>query len=153
MATWYTLRSATPSGIALELAEVLENLAPRMRLTQGETGGLTRARLVKAVGPALVRFDLTDKEVDSFNSREIDLWSAASGLAISLQTGRAHTNNGALVAVLAAAAHRSVDWLVLGVPEAYKGGAQAAPVSLQIGELLRTRGIALDLDGVALVAY
>jgi hypothetical protein len=96
---------------------------------------------------------LSDKEATSFSGREIDLWSAEAGLALSLQAGRAHTNNGALLALLAAAALRPVDWVVIAVPEAYKGGAQAAPIATQLGEIVRARGIALELDGAVMVSY
>lgn len=153
MATWLPVRDAPSTPAVLEVAKAVERAAPRLRAAEGETGGLSRARLIKAVVPSLAAFDLTDKEVDSFSGREIDLWSAASGIAVSVQTGRAYTNNGALLAVLAAASHRPVDWLVIAVPDAYKGGAQAEPVVIQVRHLLRTRGITLDLDGVAIVPY
>lgn len=153
MPTWFTLRNAQPTPSAIELADAIEKDASRLRTTQSDTGGLNRARLRKAILPSLVACDLTDKDVDSFTGREIDLWSAASGLAVSLQTGRAYTNNGALLAVLAAAAHRPIDWVVITVPEAYKGGAQANPVCIQLGGLVKARGIALDLDGIAVISY
>ena len=60
---------------------------------------------------------------------------------------------GGLVALLAAAAHKDVDWLFLLVPEHYKRSAQRVHVARQLRQLAAAPGVALDLKGVSVMGY
>ena len=74
-------------------------------------------------------------------------------LAVSVQAGRAWTNNGALCAVLAGAADGDSAWLVLLVPDHYKGGVQRVNISAQVAALLSSPGVHLEIEAVAVVGY
>lgn len=63
------------------------------------------------------------------------------------------TNNGALLAVLAAASSSDIDWLILLVPDRYKGSATYDSVLSQLRDLEVASGIRLDLQGVLAVGY
>jgi hypothetical protein len=89
----------------------------------------------------------------SFAAHELDFVLPAERLAVSVQAGRAWTNNGALLAVLAAAAESGVEWLLALVPFTYKTGAQFPPVVDQLRALAGSSGVDLDLRGIAVVAY
>jgi len=73
--------------------------------------------------------------------------------ALSIQAGRAATNNGGLLATLAAASCEDVDWLVLLVPERYKNSATGAAVEKHLRDLAVAHGVRLDLQAVVLVQY
>lgn len=88
-----------------------------------------------------------------FSAFELDAKLPQLGLAASVQAGRAWSNNGGLVAVLAAAADPETQWLALIVPERYMGGAQRINIVDQVEQLARSPGIKLELDGVMVVSY
>ena len=72
---------------------------------------------------------------------------------VSLQAGRARTNNGALLSVLAAAAAAEIDWLVVLAPARYKSGAAAGPVIQDLRAMAAEPGIRLTLKGAVVLAY
>lgn len=89
----------------------------------------------------------------AFSSHLLDAVSGADRSAVSVQAGRAHTNNEALLGVLAAASHPLVDWLILVVPERYKNSGAYVGVTAQLDALASSPGIGLDLCGIAVVAF
>ena len=70
-----------------------------------------------------------------------------------MQAGRAWTNNGALLALLGAAADTAVEWLAVIVPFVDKTGTQYTKVVGQLTHLVAVHGVDLDLCGVALIAH
>ena len=83
------------------------------------------------------------------------LSSVLSGrkVGISVHGGRAFTNNEALVAVLAAADHADIDWLIEVMPDRYKGGPTFDKVRGQLEQLQSARGIDLHLIGVTIIGF
>ncbi len=88
-----------------------------------------------------------------FARAELDFVLPGLRSAVGVQAGRAWTNNGALLAVLAAASAEGIDWLLLLVPTTYKGGPQRQHVLTQLRELAVARGVHLDLRGVGVLGY
>ncbi len=84
---------------------------------------------------------------------ELDFVLPGLRSAVGVQAARAWTNNGALLAVLAAASAEGIDWLLLLVPTTYKGGPQHQHVLTQLRELSVARGVHLDLRGVGVLGY
>jgi len=74
-------------------------------------------------------------------------------VAVSVQTGRAKTNNEGLLAVLAGADDPTVSWLVLVVADKYKGAATASPVTRDVEAMASAVGIELDLEGVVVLTF
>lgn len=154
MATWIWFDDVPRPTAAVHLAELVDRVAPAMRRTEGRTGGLNRDALLVVVDEALEGHGhWTRPEPGTFAHKEVDRTSPDLGLALSVQAGRAYPNNGALLAVLAAAALRDVDWLVLTVPALYKNAKQFEPVAAQLQALSREPGVRLSLKGVVLLPY
>lgn len=128
----------------------MTRLPALLRGTETSNGGLKR-ELLKDV--LVGRVPGLQFAPPGFASREIDLLVPERALAVSLQAGRAWTNNGALLAVLAAADAKDVRSLILFVPEHYKSGVQHAYVREQLQHLAAATGITLDLDGVLLLGF
>lgn len=115
-------------------------------------GGLRKRDLLDALDPAQLGEPLTRPDPRAFGANVIDLVSR-SGMAISMQTGRAKTNNEGLVAVLAAAAMPAATFAALILPERYKGSSTAPPVERDVRALAGTTGISLALHGVLILTY
>lgn len=131
----------------------IELRLPDMAATVGPSGGLKRDDLLRTIAPVARAYGLGVPEQRTFAGSEIDLLSTSARAAVSVQAGRAKTNNGGLLAVLAAAAMPTVDWLILIVPERYKGSTTAPPVRHDVHALARSGGIELDLSGVVILSY
>lgn len=156
MKTWLYLRGGpadAPRDVAL-VVDTLEREAHTLRATEGSDGGLKRPQLREAVVQSMAGLVHRGScSTSPFGKEELDFVLAGRKLAISVQAGRAWSNNGALLALLGAAADPGIQWLVIAVPFVYKTGAQYAPVAGQVTDLLAAGGVDLDLAGVALVAY
>ncbi len=135
------------------VARALESRRHSMHLTFTETGGINRQEVSRVVEPTLREAGFVPGSHALLSSKEIDYVSPDLLAAVSIQAGRAMSNNGALLAVLAAASSPDTDWLVLLVPERYKASATYDSVVSQLKELEVAPGIRLDLQGALLVAY
>lgn len=145
-------RPSLPQHVA-ELASEVEARAPALRATEDLKGGLRRDDLLTALAPAVRGSGLAVHRRSSFAASEIDLVNTRDGVAVSVQAGRARSNNGALLAVLGAAAMDDVSWLIVLVPERYKGSVAAQPVIADFERLALARGIRLALEAVVSVVY
>jgi hypothetical protein len=144
------------AGVPLEIQPLLnavQGLLPSMAATEDSSGGLRRPLLVDALAPAVAAYNLRPPRGRTFAASEIDLVSRELRLAVSVQAGRARTNNGALMAVLAAAAMPDVDWMILVAPAKYKGSATAEPIRRELATLAASDGVTLSLGGVALLGF
>ena len=156
MHTWIqpAATAMPPPSAVVGLVEQISSSAPALRRTESTAGGLLRTGLVTALQSSLaLPAPLTAYRGPSFSSNELDLESRTLRLVVSVQAGRALTNNGALTASLAAAACETVDWLVMLVPTQYKKSTVYQKVRQQISGLCASRGINLDLAGIHLIAY
>lgn len=124
-----------------------------MAATESPDGGLRRLDLLSTLAPVTRTHSLAVPDSDTFAVTEIDLMSSQAGAAISVQTGRAKTNNGALLSVLAAASMVEVRWLIIVVPERYKGSTTAGPIRKDLLRLARSKGVSLSVDGVQLMSF
>lgn len=134
------------------VAAVLSTTPALARVT-GADGGLKRLDLIATLAPVARAHGLALPMGESFALPELDLISVDHRVAISAQAGRARTNNGALRAVLAAAAHPGVSWLILLVPDRYKAGPTAMPIREDLRRLADAPGVALDLRAVHLSSF
>ena len=115
-------------------------------------GGIRRAEVCAVVEHGLRSGGFSASAGVALAAKELD-FIHTSGVAVSIQAGRAAANHGAMFAVLAAAASPPVDWLVLAVPTAYKGTTVIDPVLRELDDLRSSPGIRLDLQGVLVVGY
>jgi len=136
-----------------DLAAAVLDAVPALARVAGSDDGLKRLDLIAALAPVARVNGLSVTTGGSFAASELDLLSADHRIALSVQAGRARTNNGALRAVLAAGAYPEVSWLILLVPERYKGGLTAKPILEDLRLLATTPGVRLDLDAVLLAAF
>lgn len=137
----------------LDVISGVEVLRPAIRDTFTSTGGISRPAVAAIVHPVLVGASFLPQSPADFLPEEIHYSATALSTVVSIQTGRASTNNGGLVATLSAASCAGVDWLLLLAPENYKGSTAADRVASHLDELAAAGGIHIDLVGVALVAY
>ncbi|EYR63396.1 hypothetical protein N866_01035 [Actinotalea ferrariae CF5-4] len=152
---WILFDPGAPSvpGDIAALTTDLKSLMAVAAGTETPDGGLHRTDLLGALAPAARAHGLGVPERDTFAASEIDLARGSSGAAVSVQTGRARSNNAALLSVLAAAAMQDIRWLVIVAPARYKGTLTARPVVDDITRLSRSRGVRLDLSGVLVLAF
>jgi hypothetical protein len=114
---------------------------------------MTVAAICDVLQPVTDRLGFTTGAPSTFVPAAIHAVSLDRRVALGVHGGRALTNNGAFVSVLAAAAHPDVDWLVIVLPQRYKGSATLTGVLTQLGELRQASGIRLDLVGVTLIGF
>lgn len=148
--------SPAVSGPSAAIEEVVDAIAVEsctLAKTVGPAGGVQVGRLREVLDPMAARFGLTTPKGDTFAVGEIAWEDTGRALAIAIQAGRAANNNGALVSVLAAAARKRIDWLILVLPERYKNASSYAHVLKQFEGIQRSAGIDLDLVGVTLVGF
>lgn len=130
----------------------LDGNAARFRATQTPEGGLKRADLSRVLR-SLLDLAVSGPGKDTFSRTELDLVVPELRIGLAVQAGRAWTNNGALLSVLAAASDTAVEWLLIMTPFTYKNSAAFPNVELQVRALAEAEGVDLDLHGVGLVAY
>lgn len=155
MHPWIFLRGgpqSIPDAVAA-LAADLTLCLPAMAATETPNGGLHRIDLLGALASAIRGHGLGVPDGGTFALREIDLVGWKPRVAVTVQTGRARTNNGALLAVLAAASLPDVRWLIAIVPERYKGSMTARPVHEDLRHLSRSQGVSLDLSGILVLSF
>lgn len=146
------MTSAVPHAIG-EVVAAIETARARIRTTFTADGGINRSAVAAVVEPLLRDAGFRRGSEATLTPKELD-YSAPSLLAVlSVQAGRAATNNGGLLATLAAASCEDVDWLVLLVPEQYKSSSAGNAVERQLRDLAVAHGVRLDLMGVLLVRY
>ncbi|NUU18454.1 hypothetical protein HP550_14450 [Cellulomonas humilata] len=114
-------------------------------------GGLRKNDLLAALEPDTLGEPLTPPGDHPF-ANVLDLVSP-SGMAISVQTGRAKSNNEAILAVLAGASHPHVRWVALVLPDRYKGSSTAPSVERDVRSLVTSVGVTLDLTGILVLVY
>jgi len=155
MYDWIFFNHATdgPPAPVIDLAHDLGNRLPSLATTETATGGLHRVDLLGAVGPVARAHSLGVPDRETFAATEVDLVERLTGVAVSVQTGRARTNNAALLAALAAASMPDIRWLILLVPERYKGTTTGKPVRGDLARLAQSTGVHLELDGVLLLTF
>lgn len=125
-----------------------------MASAESPGGGLRRLDLLATVGDVAKNLDLQLSDAATYGAAEIDLVGHRQRVAVSVQAGRAWTNNGALVAVLGAACFPGIDWLVAAVPERYKGTVTARRIQRDISALAASaNGVRLDLKGVLILSF
>lgn len=115
-------------------------------------GGLRKRDLLEALDLAELGEPVAPPDPRAFGANVIDFVSL-SGVAISMQTGRAKTNNEGLLAVLAAAAIPAARWAALILPERYKGSSTATAVERDVRSLSACAGVDLALNGVLVLTY
>lgn len=121
--------------------------APGLPGVRDERGGIRRELVVNVLEGRWATAGVT-----AVPSSAVD-GIGRDGVAVRVEAGRAHTNNEGVVAVLEAAIDPRVSYLVLIVPEEYKGSVTAARVVERVERLFTSPGVMLDLQGVAVVAY
>lgn len=132
--------------------DVLETRMSALARTVPADGGLKRQPLLDAL-------DLRTADASARAPRGRGFQSSVLAavtdqrVAVSVQTGRAKTNNEGLLAVLAGADDPTVSWLVLVVADKYKGAATALPVTRDIEALASAVGVDLDLEGVVVLTF
>ena len=136
-----------------EVVEDLERLQPRLAATMKPEGGYERVRLDSVIRPMILGFGFEPGSAATIAPKELDYTALDRWTALSIQAGRAATNNGALLAVLAAASTRDVDWLVVLVPARYKGGNTYEQVMDQLRDLEASPGVRLELEGAVVIEY
>ncbi|WP_166844737.1 hypothetical protein [Isoptericola sp. BMS4] len=136
-----------------ELVSRIEVLRPAIRGTFTPAGGILRASVENVVRPVLAEAGFRPGSPATFLPTELNYHASGLAAVVSIQTGRASTNNGGLAATLSAASCVGVDWLLLLAPETYKGSTTAPKVESHLHELAAARGVHLDLCGVVLVSY
>lgn len=141
-----------PSEVT-EVVSAVRTLASELSRTVAPDGGIRTQALVETLTPSLLVLGVTPGFSGSFATAQVELSSVDRRVAVSVRTGRAATNNDALLAVLAAASSPDVQWAIIVLPERYKGNQTYAAVLRQLGELRAARGIHLDLRGVVLVSF
>lgn len=143
---------ALPAAVA-RIAADLELRRRAVRNTFSLDGGINRQAVGVVLDETLRAAGFLPGSPATLSPKELDYTSLELWSAVSIQAGRAMTNNGALLAVLAGASCPDVDWLILLVPERYKNSATHDAVLRQMKELEGASGIRLDLQGVLLVEY
>lgn len=137
----------------------LSSLMPRLRATQTRDGGLRRQSLVDELASNSSLCDVHDEEIETspklptFMPDELDFILPALRVGVSVQAGRAWTNNGAMVGLLASASCPDVDWHIAVVPEQYKGTKHLGSIVVQMSSIRDARGIYLDLLGCIVLPY
>lgn len=139
-----------PSEVA-RLAARAEGRMPDLTRTVPSNGGLKRTQLLNALDPGSLGLSFAPPTPRAF-SGAIDLVSP-SGVAISIQTGRAKTNNDGVLAVIAGASQPGVSWVLLVLPEKYKGSTTASPVVRDVQSLADSAGVHLALEGVVILTF
>jgi hypothetical protein len=132
-------------SVVLEMGGLAKTVTP--------AGGVKVSKLRDVLRAVAAMHGLVHPFGDTFAAGELAWESREKALAVAIQAGRAATNNGGLVSVLAAAARPDVDWLILVLPERYKRGSTYGIVLKQIGALSGADGIDLDLAGVTLIGF
>jgi hypothetical protein len=129
----------------------VESCAHELRGKEDAKGGLKRLDLQEVLVRCLRGGVL--EAAEAFASQELDVRLPELRVVCSVQAGRGWSNNGGLLATLAAAADVDTDWLILIVPEHYKRSAHRIYIVAQLNDLAASKGIGLELDGVLVVAY
>lgn len=149
------ISATTDAGEAsASIGEMARRLEARMTFLPSAIppdGGLRKGDLLRALAPDSLGESFAPPGDHAFAS-VLDLVSP-SGMAISVQTGRAKTNNEAILAVLAGASHPGVRWVALILPDRYKGSSTAPPVERDVRALIASRGVTLDLAGILVLVY
>lgn len=140
-------------GSLVTLVNALEVRRSAIRATFTADGGINRRDVAQEIDPLLRAEGFRAGSDATLSPRELDYMADSQLAALSIQAGRAATNNGGLLATLAAASCEDVDWLVLLVPERYKNSATGDAVEKQLRDLAVAHGVRLDLQAVVLVRY
>ncbi len=152
MGTWidFTASAGERPAALRQVETTVAAAVPALRATEGPSGGLSRAALAAVLGGRVLG---PTAPPATFAAKELDILLLDRRAALSVQAGRAYNNNGALVAVLGAAACASVDWLFLLVPEHYKTSQTRPQVEQQLVDLAQAEGVSLALHSVAVFGY
>lgn len=148
--------SPTAAAVPAEIEDVvarIEAVRAHVRATFTDGGGINRSAVVSVLEPIVREAGFRSGSEATLSPREIDFSAPSLLAALSVQAGRAATNNGGLLATLAAASCEDIDWLVLLVPEQYKASAAGVAVQRQLRDLAVAHGVRLELQGVLLVQY
>jgi hypothetical protein len=150
------LLSPAASGPSAALQAVIDSVileTGALAKTVTPDGGVKVIKLRDVLRGVAMRHGLVHPTGDTFAAGELAWENRELALAVAIQAGRAATNNGGLVSVLAAAARPDVDWLILVLPERYKRGPTYGDVLKQVSALSGADGIDLDLVGVTLIGF
>lgn len=149
----FSATSPVVPGSLVAVVDALETRRGSIRATFTADGGINRRDVAREIDPLLRTQGFRAGSDATLSPREIDYMASSLLAALSIQAGRAATNNGGLLATLAAASCEDVDWLVLLVPERYKNSATGAAVEKHLRDLAVAHGVRLDLQAVVLVQY
>lgn len=150
MYTWLSSKRAPVPTIPQPVPTMLERLGDLRTLVgvRSAEGGIKRESVLVGAARRLEAAGL------STGSRSyMDATGAGGQVGFRVEAGRAHTNNDGLLAVLQAASDPQVRVLLLAVPDVYKGSVTAARAIDRVSWVLTTRGIELELLGVAILPY
>ena len=139
--------AAQPNARLSDVANALGDLRT-LSGVRNDAGGIDRELVVGAISRMCLDAGLSDE-----GSSSVDFRDVPNAIGVRVEAGRALTNNGAVLAVLRAAQDSDVRQLILVVPQSYKLGFVFPKVNGQLKELFNGVGIAISLDGVALLAY
>lgn len=133
-----------------DVDEILRALGELTRVhgLRDEKGGIKREAVVDALQSRFSRAGLAPEPASY-----MDAIDKSRGIGARVEAGRAHMNNDGVLAVLEAARESRVRSLVLIVPAVYPSSPCAERVHQRLQWVLGSPGIALDLDGVALIDY
>lgn len=133
-----------------DVGEVLTALGrlDRIHSLRDDKGGIKREAVVEALHARFARAGL-EPRAGSY----MDALDTSRGIGLRVEAGRAHMNNDGVLAVLEAAREPSVRALVLVVPAVYPSSPCLERVHERLRWVLGSAGIALELEGVALVGY
>ncbi|MFC8734338.1 hypothetical protein ACFT5B_17940 [Luteimicrobium sp. NPDC057192] len=149
----FTPTVAAPSLAVRDVVHTISLQVNALSATVDASGGIGTKDLFDVLQPTMDRLGFRSTAASTFAPSALRVVATERRVALAVHGGRAHTNNAALESVLAAAAHRDVDWLVIVLPERYKSNATFTKVSAQLNALRTASGIRLDLVGVTLVGF
>src|SRR3954454_9779648 len=110
------LLSPAVSGPSAALQEVIDSVileTGALAKTVTPAGGVKVSMLRDVLRAVATKHGMVYPSGDTFAAAELAWENREKALAVAIQAGRAATNNGGLVSVLAAAARPDVDWLIL----------------------------------------
>ena len=143
---------AVPEAV-LAVIDAIVLVSPDLTAQVTSQGSITSEPLRETLEPVLSPFGMTPGVQAGFAVKEIHFTGTDLRTGVSLQAGRAFANNGALVSVLASASSPDIEWMIVVVPEVYKGSKVYPRVLAQFHELQKAHGIHLDLQGAILLSY
>lgn len=145
--------TGSPPSAVRESIDLIGLSTTSLAKTVTPAGGVSVGSLREVLLPIARELHFTNATGTSFGTSSLTWVAPERRTAITIQAGRAHVNNGVLVATLAAADHPDAAWLIAVVPKRYKDSPTFQNLSVQIQALQAASGVHLDLHGVTLIGF